>query len=180
MSKALATIEEYAPPLWEQRAWEPDGRDDWILDAMRHGFTDALEAAVRMDERDPELRRQVGVEGIRFRSNRLPIDTDIVERVWPMEPEDVEKQAQWRRDNAEQLTAYPRAVLDAFAADITYAVEAAGRWDRQAAERWQAHREAVAEPVNRWRMRLNVEAPEASVETRVWEASQRGNDTVIR
>lgn len=176
MSKALATIEEHVSPFWEERAWALGDQDNWTLDAMRHGFTDALEAAVRMDERDPELCRPSGVERVRFRSNRLPIDADIVERVRAMETEDIEKQAQWRRDNAEQLTAYPRAALDAFAKDITSAVEAAGEWDRKAAERWRAHREAVAEPVNRWLERLTGKAPEASVETHQWAQPEWSKD----
>jgi len=135
-SKELATIEEYAPPFWDERAWQPGERDGWILEAIRGGFTDVLEAAIRMDERDPELRRPVGVERIQFRSHRVPIDAEIVIHVMSMSAKDIEKQAQWRRDNTDQLDAYPRAVLDAFNQDIVDAVDDAGRWDRAAAQRW--------------------------------------------
>jgi hypothetical protein len=130
----------YMPPYAADRAWEPDGRDEWIVDAMRHGFTDALEASIRMDERDPELRRPSGVEMVRFRSNRIggsqAIDGGIVDQVMAMTDEEIENQAQWRHDNAEQLAGYPRACLDAFQQDIINAVDEAGQWDKAAAARW--------------------------------------------
>lgn len=117
-SKALANIKPYGPPFWEERAWDPTGRDDWILHAMRAGLVDALVASIKMDEQNPESCRPVGVEAVRFRSNRLPIDGDIVSSVMDMDDQDVEKAARWRRDNADQLNGYPRACLDAFASDI--------------------------------------------------------------
>ena len=129
----------YTPPYAAERAWEPDGRDDWILHAMRAGLTDALEASIKMDERNPEMRQQVGVETVRFRSNRLrgsSIDADIVNRVMALELDEIEELGRWRHDNADELDAYPRACLDAFQQDITTAVDEAGQWDKTMAVRW--------------------------------------------
>ena len=129
----------YSQPYASERAWEPDGRDDWILHAMRAGLTDALEASIKMDERNPDMRQPAGVEKVRFRSNRLrggSIDADIVLNVKFMSLEGIEAQAQWRHDNHYELDAYPRACLDAFQQDITTAVDEAGQWDKAAAARW--------------------------------------------
>jgi hypothetical protein len=129
----------YTPPYAADRAWEPDGRDDWILHAMRAGLVDALEAAIKMDERNPDMRQPVGVETVRFRSNRLrggSIDTDIVSGVMNTPLEFIEAAAQWRHEDANEWESYPRACLDAFNQDIITAVDEAGRWDKAAAARW--------------------------------------------
>jgi hypothetical protein len=138
-SKELATVDPYAPPFWDERAWQPDGRDQWILHAMRAGLVDALIAAIKMDERNPDMRQPVGVETVRFRSNRLrggSIDTDIVAQVWALSDKDIEELAQDRHETAEDWDHYPRAVLDAFQQDIVDAVFTAGLEDKAAAARW--------------------------------------------
>ena len=140
MTKQLELAYRYHQPYAAARAWEPDGRDDWTLYAMRAGLTDALEASIKIDERNnPEMRQPVGTETVRFRSNRLrgsSIDTDIAHQVWNLPDEYVELRAQHRHDTAEDWDNYPRTVLDAFQQDIINAVDEAGVWDRAAAARW--------------------------------------------
>ena len=142
----------YMPPYARERAWGDD--DEWSVVGMRDGFTMALDAGVQMEERKPDTLKNVGGDRVRWRSNRIAgvgsIDQDIVDRVMAMEDAEVEEVARWRRDHAEEIGNHPRLVLDAFANDIVWAVEDAGQWDKAAAERWQAHREAVAAPAARW------------------------------
>ena len=107
----------YGPPYASDRAWQADGRDEWILDAMRSGLADALEASIKMDERDPEMRKPRGVQIIHFRSNRLPVDGDIADIVWALGDKEIEILARWRHDNSEQLNEYPRTVVDEFVKD---------------------------------------------------------------
>ena len=136
-TKELATIAEHTPPYWNERAWQPDGRDEWTLTAMRAGKAHILESIIEMDIlKNPELGEPVGREITHFRSNRAPIDGELVDWVMGMDLETVEKQALWRRDNTNQLDNYPRAVLDVFAQDIVAAVDEAGLWDRGVARRW--------------------------------------------
>ena len=110
----------YGPPYAADRAWQADGRDEWILDAMRAGFANALDDSITMDIlRNPELGKPAhpGIEVTHFRSNRVPIDADIATDVWAMKNSEVEKMARWRHGNTEQLNEYPRTVLDEFAKD---------------------------------------------------------------
>ena len=153
----------YGPPYAAERAWEPDGRDDWVLRAMRAGLTHSVEGAIMMDEqRHPELREfaHPGVEVVHFRSNRLrgsAIDTDIAGSVMYMSLDDIEKFAKHRHEVAEDWDHYPRACLDAFQQDIIDHIDEAGMWDRAATARWKAHKEAVAAHVDRWLSDTTIE-----------------------
>jgi len=56
-SAELATIQPYAPPFWEERAWNLADRaedDQYTLISLRHGLVAALVGQVdRLEEQDP-------------------------------------------------------------------------------------------------------------------------------
>lgn len=153
-NQLVPAAKPYGPPYAADRAWEPAGRDEWNLDAMRDGYTHALEAALKRDEtKHPELAQPAhpGVEVPHFRSNRLPIDTDIVTEVMALHDDDLETVARFRRDTAEIFSGpYARQCLDAFQQDIIDAVHEAGMWDSATAARWTNHHKAIQDMGARW------------------------------
>jgi hypothetical protein len=149
MTKQLATIKEYGPPYWKERAWDLSDFEDWeweMLAAVKVSGTQSVEDDVTHMETSKETREQWGKPYGKTRAFGYDFHADIMKS-------SSHQLREWRQERAARFVQFDPDTSD----EIALWENWEGDFSKWMKQRYAQHDQEVAAPVLKWFAKWGVD-----------------------